>query len=58
MALPKNAAHRAACRAAERSKDAKLSAKGAGVGSGGLPQENFSFENALRVGFRLSGVHI
>ena len=43
----------------------KLSAKGAGVGvgavsppAGGLAHENFSFENALRVDFRLSGVHI
>ena len=44
------------------------SARGAGVGVGGVsspagrvwgpPQENLSFENALRVSFRLSGVHI
>ena len=41
----------------------KLITKGAGVGVGGVPPptrdlgEIFSFENALRVGFRLSGVH-
>lgn len=29
-----------------------------GGGSGGLPQENISFENALRLGFGLSGFHI
>ena len=32
--------------------------KGVGGGLRGLLQENFSFENALRVSFRLSGVHI
>ena len=67
--LPKNAARRAACGATEQSEGAKLSTKGTGVGAGGvtpptgggglggLSQENFSFENVLRVDFRLSGVH-
>ena len=69
--LPKSAACRAACGTPERSKGAKLSAKGAEVGVGGvsplteggegvwgLPQENVGFDNALRVSFRLSEVHI
>ena len=36
VALPKNAARRAACGVPERSEGAKLSAKGAGVGVGGV----------------------
>ena len=68
FALPKNGARSAACIVPEQSEGTKLSVKDAGVGVGGvspptgglggLPRENFSFENALRVGFRLSGVHL
>ena len=72
VALPKNTACISACGTPEWSEGAKLSAFGAGLGVGqvfpptgegvgglrGLLQENFSFENALRVDFRLSVVHI
>ena len=69
VTLPKNSTCWAACGAPERSKGEKLCAMGAGVGVrgvspptrgglGGLPQKNFSFENALGMGLRLSEVHI
>ena len=71
VALPKNAACREPCGAHSlRSgvQPVKLSPKGAEWvwegrllpqrGSGGPPQENLSFENALRVDFSPSAVYI
>ena len=70
VALLNQAAHRVTCEAPERGEGVKLSHQRRWGGCGrvapspqwaaleGLPQENSSFENALRVSFRPSGVHI
>ena len=59
VALPKKVALRAACGVPEQNEGAKLSAIGAGVGVAGLSASTGGvFENAMRVGFRLSGVYI